>query len=69
MAMRGAFPDERTMADVTAKMLVEVGAVKTVSLISGGLPVDTDANVTYTVTDLVGNGDGEGEPNQKPGTG
>ena len=27
MAMRGAFPDERTMADVTAKMLVEVGAV------------------------------------------
>ena len=49
--------------------VVEVGAVKTVSLISGGLPVDTDANVTYTVTDLVGNGDGEGEPNQKPGTG
>lgn len=27
MAMQGAFPDERTMADVTAKMLVEVGAV------------------------------------------
>ena len=27
MAMRGAFPDERTMADVTAKMLIEVGAV------------------------------------------
>jgi len=27
MAMRGAFPDERTMADVTAKMLVEVDAV------------------------------------------
>ena len=27
MAMRGAFPDEQTMADVTAKMLVEVGAV------------------------------------------
>jgi len=49
--------------------VVEVGAVKSVSLISGGLPIDTDANVTYTVTDLVGNGDGEGEPNQKPGTG
>ena len=27
MAMRGAFPDERTIADITAKMLVEVGAV------------------------------------------
>ena len=27
MAMRGAFPGERTMSDVTAKMLVEVGAV------------------------------------------
>ena len=27
MAMRGSFPDERTMADITAKMLVEVGAV------------------------------------------
>ena len=27
MAMRGAFPDERTMTEVAAKMLVEVGAV------------------------------------------
>tara|TARA_Y100000004_G_scaffold191439_1_gene250242 strand:- start:564 stop:1232 length:669 start_codon:yes stop_codon:yes gene_type:complete len=49
--------------------VVEVGAVKSVSLVSGGIPVDSDANVTYTVTGLVGNGDGDGEPNQKPGEG
>ena len=49
--------------------VVEVGAVKSAQLISGGLPVDSDASVTYTVTDLVGNGDGDGEPNQTPGTG
>jgi len=49
--------------------VVEVGAVKSVSLVSGGIPVDSDANVTYTVTGLIGNGDGDGEPNQKPGEG
>ncbi len=49
--------------------VVEVGAVKSVSLLSGGIPNDTDANVTYTVTGLVGNGDGDGEPNQLPGFG
>jgi len=49
--------------------VVEVGAVKSVALISGGLPVDSDANVTYTVTGLLGNGDGDGEPNQIPGSG
>jgi hypothetical protein len=49
--------------------VVEVGAVKSAQLISGGLPIDSDANVTYTVTGLVGNKDGDGEPNQKPGTG
>ena len=49
--------------------VVEVGAVRNIQLISGGIPVDSDANVTYTVTGLVGNGDGEGEVNQKPGTG
>ena len=49
--------------------VVEVGAVKSAKLISGGLPIDSDANVTYTVTGLVGNGDGDGEPNQQPGTG
>ena len=49
--------------------VVEVGAVKDIQLISGGIPVDSDANKTYTVTGLVGNGDGEGEANQKPGEG
>ena len=49
--------------------VVEVGAVRSVSLISGGLPIDTDANVTYTVEGLVGNGDGDGEANQRPGEG
>lgn len=48
--------------------VVEVGAVRSISLISGGLPVDSDANVTYTVTGLLGNGDGDGEPNQIPGS-
>jgi len=49
--------------------VVEVGAAKSVALLSGGLPIDSDAGVTYTVTDLVGNGDGDGEPNQRPGEG
>ena len=49
--------------------VVEVGAVRSVDLISGGIANDTDAGVTYTVTDLVGNGDGDGEPNQVPGSG
>ena len=49
--------------------VVEVGAVKSVDLISGGIPVDSDANVTYTVVGLVGNGDGDGEANQQPGSG
>jgi len=40
--------------------VVEVGAVQSLSFISGGIPVDTDANVTYTVLDLTGNADGEG---------
>lgn len=39
--------------------VVEVGAVQSLSFISGGIPVDTDANVTYTVLGLTGNGDGE----------
>ena len=41
--------------------VVEVGAVRSVDLISGGIANDTDAGVTYTVTDLVGNGDGDGD--------
>jgi len=49
--------------------VVEVGSVKTIELISGGIPVDTDANVTYTLIGLVGNGDGEGEGNQQTGRG
>lgn len=49
--------------------VVEVGAVKSIQLTSGGIPVEDDANVTYTVTGLIGNGDGEGAGNQRPGTG
>ena len=49
--------------------VVEVGAVKSVSHISGGIPVPDDANTVYTVTGLVGNGDGDGEANQRPGEG
>ena len=49
--------------------VVEVGAVKSISLISGGLPVEDDAGVTYTCTGLLGNGDGEGEGNQQAGRG
>jgi hypothetical protein len=49
--------------------VIEVGAVRSISLISGGLPVDSDANLTYTVEGLLGNGDGDGEPNQLPGSG
>ena len=49
--------------------VVEVGAVKSIVLVSGGIPVDTDANVTYTVTGLVGNSDGDGDGNQRPGEG
>ena len=40
--------------------VVEVGAVKSIQLISGGIPVDTDAGVTYTCLGLLGNGDGDG---------
>lgn len=47
--------------------VVEVGAVKSIQLLSGGLPVEDDANVTYTCEGLIGNGDGDGEPNQSPG--
>jgi len=49
--------------------VVEVGSVKTIQLISGGIENSTDANVTYTITGLIGNGDGEGESNRKPGSG
>jgi len=49
--------------------VVEVGSVKSIRLISGGIPVDTDANVTYTITGLLGNGDGDGDGNQTPGKG
>jgi hypothetical protein len=49
--------------------VVEVGAVKSIELISGGLPVEDDANVTYTCNGLLGNGDGEGEKNQQAGLG
>lgn len=49
--------------------VVEVGAVKSISLVSGGIPVDTDANVTYTIMGLAGNGDGDGDGNQRPGQG
>ena len=49
--------------------VVEVGAVKNIQLISGGIPVEDDAGVTYTVTGLIGNGDGDGEMNQRAGTG
>ena len=49
--------------------VVEVGAVKSISLISGGLPVEDDANVTYTCNGLLGNGDGDGEGNQQAGRG
>lgn len=47
--------------------VVEVGAVKAIQLISGGIPVESDANVTYTCTGLIGNADGEGEGNQQRG--
>ena len=49
--------------------VVELGAVKSIQLISGGIPVEDDAGVTYTITDLIGNGDGDGEVNQPAGTG
>jgi len=49
--------------------VVEVGAVKEITLISGGLPVEDDANVTYTCDGLLGNGDGDGEGNQRAGEG
>lgn len=49
--------------------VVEVGSVKSLALISGGIAVEDDANVTYTITDLIGNGNGEGEANQRPGSG
>ena len=47
--------------------VVEVGAVKSIQLTSGGIPVEDDAGVTYTVTNLIGNGDGDGEMNQRSG--
>jgi len=49
--------------------VVEVGAVKSISLVSGGIAVEDDANVTYTITNLLGNGDGAGEGNQQTGRG
>ena len=49
--------------------VVEVGAVKAIQLTSGGIPVEDDAGVTYTVTNLIGNGDGDGEMNQRAGEG
>jgi hypothetical protein len=49
--------------------VVEVGAVKSIQLISGGLPVEDDANITYTCEGLIGNADGEGEGNQQAGRG
>jgi len=49
--------------------VVEVGSVKSIQLISGGIAVEDDANVTYQCNDLVGNGDGEGEGNQQAGRG
>ncbi len=47
--------------------VVEVGAIKSIVLTSGGIPVEEDANVTYNVIGLVGNGDGNGEGNQQRG--
>jgi len=49
--------------------VVEVGSVKTIQLVSGGIENSTDANVTYTIIGLIGNGDGEGESNRQPGSG
>jgi len=40
--------------------VVEVGAVKNIQLVSGGIAVEDDANTTYTCIGLVGNSDGEG---------
>ncbi len=47
--------------------VIEVGAVKSLSFISGGIPVDTDANVTYTVLGLTGNADGESDGSNSSG--
>lgn len=47
--------------------VVEVGSVKSIQLFSGGIAVEDDANVTYNLTGLRGNGDGEGEGNQQNG--
>lgn len=49
--------------------VVEVSAVESIELISGGIANSDDANVTYTVTGLIGNGDGEGSGNQQAGYG
>jgi len=48
--------------------VVEVGAVRSLAIISGGIENTTDAGVTYNVTGLYGNADGEGPGNQEPGT-
>ena len=39
--------------------VVEVSSVKSIQLLSGGISNTDDANITYTVTGLVGNGDGD----------
>jgi hypothetical protein len=49
--------------------VVEVGAVRSLDFISGGIANTGDAGVTYTVQGLVGNADGDGEGNQSPGQG
>jgi hypothetical protein len=49
--------------------VVEVGAVRSLDFISGGIANTDEAGTSYTVLGLVGNGDGEGEANQQPGKG
>ena len=39
--------------------VVEIGEIKTLSFISGGIPVSDDAQAQYDINNLVGNGDGE----------
>jgi len=49
--------------------VVEVSSVRAIQLVSGGIGNTDDANVTYTVNGLVGNGDGDGSGNQQAGYG
>jgi hypothetical protein len=49
--------------------VVEIGSVRSLSFLSGGIANIDEANVTYTINDLVGNADGDGSGNQRAGFG